>query len=446
MHKALKKAGCFLLGLSLMAPLAQSQEKLPDPSVPGKPATPVALPVAGPSVSPAGINPNPALADNLPFVASSGESGCMDGCMTGCKECGPPGRFWIEGEVLLWWVQGAHLPPVISGSPAGTTIDNAGILGTPGATTLFGDNYYNGNLRVGGRITSGMWLNEDQTLGLEFYAFLLPGVSSGLTAGTPAIIGRPFTDPNYGSSVENVSYPNLVNGFTQAGISSGPLFGAGVLARGNLYCGSNYRLDALAGYRYLSISDSVKISENLTSTDPIQSSLLLGTNFSILDSFRTSNQFNGGDVGLAGEYRFGNWFVDGRARIALGCTHQTCDIFGVTTVTIPGNPPPVTYVGGLLAQSSNIGNYSRDVISYVPELGGHLGYQLTQHVRLKAGYTFLYWSNVVRAGNQIDTVVNTNLIPGQGQILGSTPARPAFQFNSTGLWAQGIDLGVEFRF
>jgi hypothetical protein len=55
------------------------------------------------------------------------------------------------------------------------------------------------------------------------------------------------------------------------------------------------------------------------------------------------------------------------------------------------------------------------------------------------GYTFLYWSSVVRAGDQIDLTVNPNLLsdtPGG-------PARPSFAFHETGIWAQGLSLGVE---
>ncbi len=65
-------------------------------------------------------------------------------------------------------------------------------------------------------------------------------------------------------------------------------------------------------------------------------------------------------------------------------------------------------------------------------------------MRVHAGYSFLYWSEVVRAGDQVDLVVNPDLLP--PPLPGASPLRPAFQFQGTGIWAQGIDLGIEFRF
>ena len=58
---------------------------------------------------------------------------------------------------------------------------------------------------------------------------------------------------------------------------------------------------------------------------------------------------------------------------------------------------------------SNIGHFSQSQFAVVPEIGVKLGYQLTPNLRLQAGYNFLFWSNVVRPGQQIDTSVNPNL-------------------------------------
>jgi hypothetical protein len=365
-------------------------------------------------------------------------------CCVDCRPpCGPPGRVWVDSEVLLWWMSGARVPPLLTISPPGTPRSAAGVAG-PGSTVAFGGQQYNQDLRVGGRITAGMWLNCEQTIGLEAYFFELSSQASGVATGSPNIVGRPFLDAGTGlPNAELVAFPGILNGAVQASASSSGLIGAGFLGRCNLCCGCNYRLDLLAGYRFLYLSDRIGGNENLTATDPTQMSALLGTNILVNDSFATQNSFHGADVGLAGEYRWRNWVLDGKVRIALGATHEVADISGFTTVSPPGFPT-VTLPGGLLALSSNSGRHTRDAVAFVPEINARLGYQLTPHVRLYAGYSFLYWNQVIRAGDQIDLAVNPALLP--PALAGATPLRPAFTFNGTGLWAQGVDLGLQLRF
>ncbi|HEV3261967.1 MAG TPA: BBP7 family outer membrane beta-barrel protein, partial [Gemmataceae bacterium] len=83
-------------------------------------------------------------------------------------------------------------------------------------------------------------------------------------------------------------------------------------------------------------------------------------------------------------------------------------------------------------QPTNIGTYSRDRFAVVPEATVRVGYELTEYLRASLGYTFLYCSEVVRPGDQID------------RLLG--PGHPAFFFSGTDFWAQGIDAQLEFRF
>ena len=77
------------------------------------------------------------------------------------------------------------------------------------------------------------------------------------------------------------------------------------------------------------------------------------------------------------------------------------------------------------------------------KLGFNLGYQFTNHIRGFVGYNFLFWSNVVRPAEQIDTVVNPLLIPPAAGRVG--PNRPQFNFNGADFWVQGINFGVDFR-
>jgi len=71
-------------------------------------------------------------------------------------------------------------------------------------------------------------------------------------------------------------------------------------------------------------------------------------------------------------------------------------------------------------------------------------YQVAPSIRIHAGYSFLYWTNVIRpGGGVIDTSVNPTQLP-PGTLAG--PGRPQPQFNRSDLWAHGINLGRVFNF
>ena len=80
----------------------------------------------------------------------------------------------------------------------------------------------------------------------------------------------------------------------------------------------------------------------------------------------------------------------------------------------------------------------------VPELDVNLGYRLNKNWRVMVGYTFLYWSNVVRPGEHISRDLNPNqLPPAENPLTGAS--RPGFAFDSVDYWAQGINAGLEYR-
>jgi hypothetical protein len=136
-------------------------------------------------------------------------------------------------------------------------------------------------------------------------------------------------------------------------------------------------------------------------------------------------------------------FVGVRASVALGGNRQVTDIEGSTVITPPGGPPQTTS-GGLLALPSNIGHYERTEFAVMPQVGVRAGVQLTDHVRVYAGYDFLYLSDALRAGDQIDPRVNPTLLPPVRAGVG--PAVPAYTPQSTDFWMQGVNVGLQLRF
>ena len=367
---------------------------------------------------------------------------CCDDC---CPPCGPPGRCWVRAEALLWWSRGSNTPPLVT---QGTNPANGGILGAPDTTVLFGGESLNEDLRLGGRITVGTWLNCRHTCGVETYFFGTMGDQDGINAGGAGdpIVSRPFTDATDGvQDVELVSFPGVLAGRVDVDASSSGLLGAGALLRCNLCCGCDYRVDVIGGYRWLRFNDRVAITEDLLVLDAVFG-VEPGTNIRVYDSFKAFNDFHGLELGLDGELRSGDFFFGWLAKLAVGKNFRQVQIEGQTVVTSPAGAVAVNR-GGLLTQLSNIGTYNFDEYTVIPELGVRVGYQLGDLCRLSVGYTFIYWPGVVRAGEQIDLVVNPRLIPPviiPPAFVG--PLRPAALLADSDMWIQGLNLGVEFRF
>jgi hypothetical protein len=356
-------------------------------------------------------------------------------------------RAWAEADLLLWWMRGASLPPLVTTSPPGTPIAQAGVLGTPGTTILFGNSTVNDNLRAGWRLAAGYWFDDARDFGVEADFFLLAAKDAtfGANSNGNPILARPFIDVNNGlPSSERVAFPGDLTGSVQASAATPGLLGAGVLLRENVYAANGFRLDVLGGYRYLHLSDHVVVTELVTSVNPNNPNFIpVGTNIAVVDSFASRNDLHALDVGFDGSWQNGPLSLAVRARLAVGLDQQDVDIAGSTTVTVPG-AAPVLNSGGLLALAGNIGDHSRHEVSLVPEVDVKLTYQVTPRLTASLGYSFLYVNRVVRAGDEIDTTINPTFIPPPTNAAG--PIRPSFIFQNTTFWAQGIELGLAFQF
>jgi hypothetical protein len=359
--------------------------------------------------------------------------------------CGPAGHFWVSAEYLLWWIKDSRLPPLVTTSPPGS----GGVLGQPGTTVLFGGSNLDHEARSGGRFIFGFWLDKGQTIGLESEYFFLSSRSNNFTAGGTGapgspVLARPVFDVLAGrENAELVAFPGQLAGRVSVE-STSRLWGASENLICNICCDCCYRVDALVGFRYLELDEGLNISENLFILPSVPG--IGGSTILVSDQFATHNRFYGGQVGARAEYRWNRMYADLRGLVALGTTHQVVGINGTTVIAPPGARTSVLR-GGLLGQPTNSGHFSRDDFSVVPEAGINIGYQVTDHVRAFVGYTFLYWSDVVRPGDQIDRAVNLSQIPstsGPGTLVG--PARPTVVFKDTDFWAQGINFGLEFRY
>lgn len=366
---------------------------------------------------------------------------CCDGCggcgWGGCCGCCPPGnRFYGSVDYLLWWIRGSSLPPLVTTGSINDAVPGA--LGQPGTQVLFGNQTTNTTPNSGLRFLAGWWFGNCHTLGVEVGGFFLGDQNQNFLAssGGDQLLTRPFINAATGmQTTELVSGPGQLAGSVSVQDRT-RFWGYQANLRSNICCGCNYYVDLIGGFRAYGLDDTLTIQEQLT---VLRSP---GGAFGVTDRFSAFNRFYGGQIGAEAEFRRGKWFVNTKAMLALGDTHQSVTISGNTVISDPVNGA-VNNTGGLLALPSNIGTHSRDVFTVIPNLGLNVGYQFTNHLRAYVGYNYIYWSSVARAGNQIDHVVNTNQLP---PAVPGGPSRPAFQFNGTDFWAQGVNFGLEFRY
>ena len=359
-----------------------------------------------------------------------------------------PQRFWFRGEYLLWFLKDANLPVLVT---SGSFTDaRPGALGSPNTSVLFGGGGEDFLNRSGGRFFTGYWLDEEQRFGIEAGYFFVAGQSVGqsfASAGNP-VLARPFFNASTGSQDASiVAYPGVTNG--NVAVSSGSfLQGVDLNLTSTLLKGEHYRIDGLVGFRYMNLNESVQINENDNiAVSPQYAGYSIpyaGDNINVTDSFTTRNDFFGGQFGFRAEYTFKRLSLDVLAKVALGANNEVVNIHGSTYIN---TSPATTADAGLLAVGSNSGQYTRDVFSVVPEVGVNLGFQLTNNIKIYAGYSFIYWTNIVRPGDQIDTTVNPNQVPTSSTYgtAGGT-ARPAFAFHANDFFAHGANAGLEFRY
>ena len=136
------------------------------------------------------------------------------------------------------------------------------------------------------------------------------------------------------------------------------------------------------------------------------------------------------------------WSYDLIGKAAIGNTHSRLRING-QTVTTTANGDVATSPEGLLALSTNIGSDSDDKLSSLFELGINFRRYCRNGLQLRIGYSYLHWSSVLRAVEQIDRDITPSEIP-PGTRVG--PDRPRMRLKHRGFWAQGLNAGLEYQF
>ncbi len=347
----------------------------------------------------------------------------------------------------------------------------------PGTTVLLGEGNTNGrdnmlsDRRSGGRLRFGWWLANHPGWGIDAEYLSLGNQTDTFRANGKAAnpIALAFDEVNP-SLLQNL-YNNDPNATSESSKvvdratfrAQSRLDGGAFHFRKSLCCSSGCRPSLLmwgsvpyqtkwegfVGYRYMQLKESLtgEYAAAIPS-NPVN-------NLAATDYFGVRNQFNGADFGVQWQGRRGYWSMDLLMRMALGNNHQQVDIRGNSSLTAQTSNTTTrtlftSSTTGIYAAPSNVGTYDRDVFAVIPELGGTIGYQLTQRIKLTAGYTFIYWSRVVRPGDQVDREINSlnnGLLTAPAAALNPriSPDKPQFTFVDSDYWVHSLNLGGEYR-
>jgi hypothetical protein len=369
-----------------------------------------------------------------------------------------PSRFYGGAECLLWWFKENPVRVPLLTTTSDPDAMPVAAIDDPNTRVLLGNHDLSTGVHAGARFTAGYWLDERQQIAVEGSYFFLnkqTTVRTLASTGDPnsPILAVPFADQDAG--IENsfvIASPGSFAGSATLSLNS-RLQGAEVQCAVQAFDGNRLHIQVLAGFRYLDLTESLSYATASTGLSDPNTDLILTT----VDQFDMRNQFYGFQVGTRADYRLGNLEISASAKLALGDMSQTANFNGRAATNFftgpaggpfTGVPPEHLRGGGIFVQPSNRGSASRDQIAFAPEFGVNVAYQLTPHLRVFAGYDFLYLSNVIRPGEQIDRGINVSQTV-QKVLTGiaTTPgSRPAVTLTGSDFWAQGINMGLEFRY
>jgi hypothetical protein len=358
------------------------------------------------------------------------------GC--GTDGCGPTYNFYGGIEYLVWWLRDAHVPDLVGVIP--TAFASGGELPPGAINPIFGGMVGTGG-HSGARLTVGCYFGPNDCVGVEASGFDLENGrrSTIISSQGQPVLGPLFIDPVQQRQVILLAaVPNERAGSVAIGLHD-ELWAAEANVRFKTVTVFSDATSVLVGFRTLQFNEGLLIANSSVANDPEQTTL---TSF---DSFATHNEFYGPQIGISSDFRWGSAFLNCVGKLAMGDVHEVVNIQGVSQQFASGQLQS-TAAGGILAQPTNIGHHSRDRFAVVPEVNFNLGYQFGEHVRAFVGYDFLFINNVLRPGDQINPVDGRQVPNFERFDPTAKTTQPVFLFRETDMWAQGLNVGVEFRY
>jgi hypothetical protein len=325
--------------------------------------------------------------------------------LTDSDACRPLGRWWVSPDLELAW-----LPTPAAPGSVRLRVPTASGESIPGPILPLGG-VSPERFQGGFGLHAGSWLDEHNTDGLEASLFVLGGSDRTIEGYAPGML-LIFPDGHDRSAPQVLVLPSgtAITGFFPATLSTW-FIGADANYRQNVYCSPNLRLDALIGYRFAYLQDELYLGESQDGHG---------------DDYRRnrvsiSNQFHGGQLGVAGEFRSNAWYVDGGLKVALGAMTSNVSASGLFAGAEGEN------ASGSYSPLTSLADRSQGRFAVLPTLELSVGRQIRDHTRIFIGYSLQYLSHVVRMGDVLNAANGPNL-------------------TATDLWVSAMRFGLELRY
>lgn len=348
-------------------------------------------------------------------------------------------RIWASAEYVLWFPDGANLPALVTTSVPGTTQDQAARLSSPTTSVLFGSEELNSSSRSGAKFSLGGWLNQCNMFGVELNLLVLGNDETTFSAADEfEILGRPFFNVlNSEHDAKLINFPGLTSGQIDVTMKSEFYTGEALLRKRTAGWGAS-QFDWYLGYRHARLVDDLRIVEDAS----VLSGPAAGAQLVLSDQFRTRNTFHGVDLGVRVAALVRPLLeVEVSSKVAVGTTYSETHIVGFSRTNAGGTTTTSDF--GLLTQSTNTGLVEEDTFSTVTEFGVTGKRMFRPGLSLTVGYTLFFWHDIVRAGDQIDSAINTSQFP-PGVLINEL--RPIAPNLFTNFWAHGFHIGFEYLF
>ncbi|MSU78745.1 MAG: hypothetical protein EXS16_11710 [Gemmataceae bacterium] len=377
----------------------------------------------------------------------------------------------LRGEFLYWrFTNGPIAVPLVT-TNNNPTIASVGQLGDPATTVLLNS----GNI-VDYGVVPGLRLSAEVTTfftpPIELSGFTFERTQTLFSGGSltnPAqLLAIPYQDID-----SRFIIPPTTIGSETAQVISIPIGSAVGAQGGTIDITSNlvfWGIDAKVylplgesdliglrlsvGYKHMTLRENIRIftqSGGVVGGTQFNGFRLPDGIFSntTTDNFETTNNFDGGTIGLRGTLNRQRWSLNADVNFGFGPSTYDVNING-NTVLVPviENRATQSADGGILALHSNSGITSVSALALTFEASVGLSFQVNQAIRLFGGFNYLWWSPIARPGDYINNTIDARQIPSSASFSPVPYNGPAAIGSVTqrDLRITGAFLGVEIGF